>query len=192
MLAGLPYDSSVEDLCNARTRAKLLCRKFNDLMPDETEKRVETIKELFGKTGERVWVEQPFWCDYGEFIEVGNNFFSNHNLVILDCAYVRIGENVFIGPNVGIYAAAHPIAAEQRNVFGTEFSKEITIGDNVWIGGGVTVCPGVSIGDNAVIGAGSVVTKDIPANVVAAGVPCRVIREITLDDFMPEEEYNVF
>ena len=183
MLAGLPYDSLVDDLKNARTRAKLLCRKFNDLMPDESEKRVEVIKELLGKAGENVWIEQPFFCDYGTNIEVGENFYANYNLVVLDCARVNIGDNVFIAPNVGIYTAAHPIVAEQRNA-GIEFAKEINIGNSVWIGGGVQICPGVTIGDNTVIGAGSVVTKDIPANVVAAGNPCRVLREITDDDMI--------
>ncbi len=183
MLSGLPYDSLVDDLKNARTRAKLLCRKFNDLMPDESEKRVEVIKELLGKAGENVWIEQPFFCDYGTNIEVGENFYANYNLVVLDCARVNIGDNVFIAPNVGIYTAAHPIVAEQRNA-GIEFAKEINIGSSVWIGGGVQICPGVTIGDNTVIGAGSVVTKDIPANVVAAGNPCRVLREITDDDMI--------
>ena len=190
MLAGLPYNSFCEDLQKRLMRAKLLCRKFNDLMPDETEKRVETLKELLGKTGETVWIEQPFHCDYGENIEVGEHFFANYNLVVLDCARVRIGDSVFIAPNVGIYTAAHPIIAEQRNIHGTEFAAEINIGSNVWIGGGVQICPGVTIGDNTVIGAGSVVTKDIPSNVIAVGNPCRVLREITLDDMMPvgEEE----
>lgn len=192
MLAGMPYDSMAEDLCESRMRAKLLCRKFNDLMPDEGEERIKTIKELFGKTGENVWVEQPFCCDYGEYIEVGDHFYSNHNLTILDCARVKIGNTVLIGPNVGIYTASHPIVAEQRIIHGIEFAKEVTIGDHVWIGGGVTICPGVTIGDNTVIGAGSVVTKDIPSNVVAAGVPCRVIREITLDDLMPLDEQDAF
>ena len=183
MLAGMNYDAFSEDLKKARIRAKLLCRKFNDLMPDESEKRVEVIKELLGKAGENVWIEQPFFCDYGTNIEVGENFYANYNLVVLDCARVNIGDNVFIAPNVGIYTAAHPIVAGQRNA-GIEFAKEINIGSSVWIGGGVQICPGVTIGDNTVIGAGSVVTKDIPANVVAAGNPCRVLREITDDDMI--------
>ena len=187
MLAGMCYDAFDDYLKNARIKAKLLCRKFNDLMPDDIEGRVSTIKELFGKTGENIWVEQPFLCDYGENIEVGNNFYCNYNLVILDCAKVTIGDNAFIAPNVGIYTAAHPIDAQQRNS-GMEFAAPVTIGNNVWIGGGTQICPGVTIGDNTVIGAGSVVTKDIPSNVVAAGVPCRVIRQITVDDILPEGE----
>ncbi len=190
MLAGLPYDAFTDDLKEARLRAKLLCRKFNDLMPDDEEGRVAAIKELLGKTGQNVWIEQPFLCDYGENIEVGENFYANYNLVILDCAKVKIGDNAFIAPNVGIYTAAHPIIAEQRNT-GSEYAGEINIGNNVWIGGGVQICPGVTIGDNTVIGAGSVVTKDIPANVVAVGNPCRVLREITLDDTIPMGEGTI-
>ena len=167
-----------------------MCRKFNDLFPDEVEKRTELLKELLGKTGKIIWVEQPFLCDYGDNIEVGDNFYANYNLVVLDCAKVTIGDNAFIAPNVGIYTAAHPIVAEQRNS-GMEFAAPITIGNNVWIGGGTQICPGVTIGDNTVIGAGSVVTKDIPANVVAAGVPCRVLRKITLDDMIPTSEGEV-
>lgn len=191
MIAGMMYNAEDAELLEGRMRARLLCRKFNDLMPDEEEERVKALKELLGKTGERIWIEQPFLCDYGCNIEVGERFYANYNLVILDCAKVTIGDNAFIAPNVGIYTAAHPIVAEQRNIHGFEFSAPVTIGNNVWIGGGVQICPGVTIGDNTVIGAGSVVTKDIPANVVAAGNPCRVLREITLDDLMPENEGEV-
>ena len=191
MIAGMMYNADDAELLEGRMRARLLCRKFNDLMPDEEEERVKALKELLGKTGERIWIEQPFLCDYGCNIEVGERFYANYNLVILDCAKVTIGDNAFIAPNVGIYTAAHPIVAEQRNIHGFEFAAPVTIGNNVWIGGGVQICPGVTIGDNTVIGAGSVVTKDIPANVVAAGNPCRVLREITLDDLMPESEGEV-
>lgn len=187
MLAGIAYNAFDDELKEARIRAKLLCRKFNTLPPDDESGRVNALRELLGKCGENVWIEQPFLCDYGDNIEVGENFYANYNLVVLDCAKVTIGDNVFIAPNVGIYTAAHPIVAAQRNT-GGEFAEAITIGSNVWIGGGVQLCPGVTIGDNTVIGAGSVVTKDIPSNVVAAGVPCRVIREITLDDMIPMDE----
>ena len=187
MIAGLLYDSLDKTLCEERMCAKLLCRKFNGLMPDDTEGRIAVLRDLLGKTGDEFWIEQPFLCDYGSNIEVGERFYANYNLVILDCAKVTIGDNVFIAPNVGIYTAAHPIIAEQRNS-GAEYAAPITIGSNVWIGGGVQICPGVAIGDNTVIGAGSVVTKDIPSGVVAAGVPCKVIREITLDDMIPECE----
>ncbi len=188
MLAGVMYNSEDEELVAARREAKLKCRKFNTLPPDDEEGRVRLLKEILGKTGEQIWIEQPFLCDYGTFIEVGENFYANYNLVVLDCAKVTIGDNVFIAPNVGIYTAAHPILASQRNIRGCEYAAPITIGSNVWIGGGVQICPGVTIGDNTVIGAGSVVTKDIPSDVVAAGVPCKVIRNITLDDMMPMGE----
>ena len=124
---------------------------------------------------------QPFWCDYGYNITFGENFFANHNLVILDCAKVTFGNNVFIGPNCGFYTAGHPIDFEQRNR-GLEYAYPIKVGSNVWFGGGVQVMPGVSIGSNVVIGGGSIVTKDIPSNVIAVGNPCKVIREITEKD----------
>ncbi|MBQ1389094.1 MAG: sugar O-acetyltransferase [Clostridia bacterium] len=191
MLAGLMYDSDDKELFDARQQAKIKCRHFNTIPPENRAERVAALKDLLGKTGEKVWIEQPFLCDYGTFIEVGEKFYANYNLVILDCAKVIIGDNVFIGPNVGIYTAAHPIVASQRNFRASEFAAQINIGNNVWIGGGVQICPGVTIGDNTVIGAGSVITKDIPANVVAAGVPCKVIRDITLDDLIPMDEGEV-
>ncbi len=139
------------------------------------------IKKLFGSTGSMFCIEQPFHCDYGFNIQIGENFFSNYHLTILDCAPVRIGNNVMFGPNVSIYTAGHPIYAEVRNT-GLEFALPVTIGDNVWIGGNTVINPNVSIGDNTVIGSGSVVTKNIPANIVAAGNPCRILREITEED----------
>ena len=138
----------------------------------------ELVKGLFGKTGKELWLEPPFHCDYGYNIEVGEQFYANFNLTILDVAKVHIGDNCFIAPNVAIYTAGHPIHPEARNSM-YEYGIPITIGDNVWLGGNVVILPGVTIGDNAVIGAGSVVTKDIPASVIAAGNPCRVIRPIT-------------
>ena len=135
------------------------------------------MKEILGKTKGQFLIEPNFFCDYGYNISLGNNFYANHNLVILDCAPVEFGDNVFIGPNCGFYTAEHPIDAETRNK-GLEFARPIKIGNNVWFGGNVTVLGGVTIGDNAVIGAGSVVTKDIPANVVAVGNPCRILKAI--------------
>ena len=126
-------------------------------------------------------ITAPFWCDYGYNIRLGKNFYSNHNLVILDGAKVIFGDNVFVGPNCGFYTAGHPIDYERRNK-GLEYAYPITVGSNVWFGGGVQVMPGVTIGDNVVIGAGSVVVKDIPSNCVAVGNPCKVIREITDED----------
>ena len=155
--------------------------RFNLLPPDAFEEQNALIKEILGKTGERVHIMPPFHCDYGRNIEVGEDFFASYNLVILDVGKVKIGKNAQIAPNVAIYTAGHPIHPDSRNS-GYEYGIPVTIGDNVWLGGNVCIMPGVTIGDNAVIGAGSVVTKDIPSNVIAAGNPCRVIRPITEAD----------
>lgn len=136
------------------------------------------LKKILGKTGENINIEAPFHCDYGWNIEVGENFFANYNLTILDVGKVQIGENVQIAANVSIYTAGHPIHPQTRNT-GYEYGIAISVGDNVWIGGNVVILPGVTIGNNVVIGAGSVVTKDIPDNMIAVGNPCRIIREIT-------------
>lgn len=155
--------------------------KFNNTEPwlaDELERQIRTI---FGKTGKNCTVLPPFHADYGFNIEVGDNFFANYNLTVLDVAKVTIGDNVFIAPNVSIYTAGHPVHPEARNTM-YEYGISVSIGSDCWIGGSVTICPGVHIGSGTVIGAGSVVTKDIPANVIAAGNPCRVIRPITDED----------
>jgi Acetyltransferase (isoleucine patch superfamily) len=151
--------------------------RYNLLPPWKAEERDKLIRSIL-RIGKEAMILSPFYCDYGTNIEIGDHFFSNMNLVILDGAKVTIGNNVFIAPNVGIYTAGHPLDAEQRNC-GLEYAYPVSIGNNVWIGAQACILPGVNIGDNTVIGAGSVVTKDIPANVVAAGNPCRVIREIT-------------
>lgn len=178
MLAGEIYDANYDkELIQERQQAKELCYDYNNLRPSKIEERKEILKKLLGKTKENFWIEQPFLCDYGYNIEVGENFYANHNLIILDGNKVRFGDNVFIAPNCSFYTAGHPLDAEERNK-GLEYAKPIEIGNNVWIGGNVVVLPGVKIGDNAVIGAGSVVNKDIPANTVAVGNPCRVIKEI--------------
>ena len=140
----------------------------------------EVVKELLGKS-ENAFINPPFYCDYGKHIEVGKNFFANYNCCIIDVAKVKIGDYCQMAPNVAIYTAGHPIHPDSRNSL-YEYGKAITIGDNVWIGGNTVICPGVTIGDNVVIGAGSVVTRDIPAWTVAAGNPCRVIRQITEAD----------
>lgn len=150
--------------------------RFNSLPPWEQEKRDELIRSIL-KLGKNGCIISPFYCDYGSNIEIGDNFFANMNLVILDGAKVTIGNNVFIAPNVGIYTAGHPLDVAQRNA-GLEYAYPVTIGNNVWIGAQVCILPGVTIGDNTVIGGGSVVTKDIPSNVVAVGNSCRVIRSI--------------
>jgi len=178
MLNGELYNANYDKtLIAERLIAKNICYKYNKLSPLKIKKREKLIKKLFGKTDKHFLIEQSFWCDYGYNIFIGENFYMNHNCIILDCAKVEFGDNVFIAPNCGFYTAGHPIEAEIRNA-GLEYAKPIKVGNNVWIGGNVTVLPGVTIGDNVTIGAGSVVTKDIPSNTVAVGNPCKVIRNI--------------
>lgn len=178
MLSGELYKSFDAELLAERQRAKEIVFRYNSLQPSLVEERNELLRSLLGSVKGNFFIEPPFRCDYGCNIEIGENFYANYNLVILDCAKVTIGDNVLIGPNVGIYTAGHPLHFELRNEE-LEFASPITIEDNVWIGGNVVLNPGVTIGRNSVVGSGSVVTKDIPADVVAAGNPCRVIREIT-------------
>lgn len=192
MISGKPYLAFEKELSNERHHAKVLVHDFNNLHPNEKEKRNNIIKELLGKTGDNFYIEPPFRCDYGYNIEIGDNFYTNYNCVILDCAKVKIGNNVLLAPNVGIYTAGHPIHYEFRNT-GYEYAFPITIGDNVWVGANTVINPGVTIGDNCVIGSGSVVTKDIPANSIAVGNPCKVIREITDEDkryYFKKLEFN--
>ena len=169
------------ELIQERQECKELCYEYNMLHPSDMAARTELIRRLFGRTGKNFQIEQPFYCDYGYNIETGENFFMNMNCVILDGAKVTFGDNVFVAPGCGFYTAGHPLDAERRNA-GLEYALPIRIGNNVWIGAQVCVLPGVTIGDNSVIGAGSVVTKDIPSGVLAAGNPCRVIRPITEAD----------
>ncbi|MEH7386093.1 sugar O-acetyltransferase [Bacillus sp. JJ1521] len=175
------YISWDKELTEERERAKDLLFEFNNTRPSQRNKRNQIIKNLFHSVGENAWIESPFNCDYGYNITVGDNFYTNTNCTILDCAKVTIGNNVWIGPNVSLYTPNHAIDAIERKA-GYERSLPITIGDNVWIGGSVTIVPGVTIGENSIIGAGSVVTKDIPANVIVAGVPSKIIRPITEKD----------
>lgn len=178
MLAGELYDANYnEELIKERYIAKDKCFEYNNIKPSDLEKRKSLMKQILGNTKENFLIEQPFNCDYGYNIEIGENFYSNHNLVILDGNKVEFGDNVFIAPNCGFYTAGHPVDYKTRNQ-GLEYAKPIKVGSNVWIGGNVCVLPGVTIGDNVVIGAGSVVNKDIPSNVVACGNPCRVIKNI--------------
>lgn len=165
----------------AIAECKEKCHQYNQLSPNDRENQAKILSELLGNIGGHVMITPPFWCDYGNHISIGDYFYANHNLVITDGAEVSFGNHVFIGPNCCLTTAEHPIDPEQRKA-GLEIAKPITIGNNVWIGAGSTVLAGVTIGDNSVIGAGSVVTKSIPANVVAVGVPCRVVREITEKD----------
>ncbi len=177
MLCGERYKAATPEFWEKLDRTKDLCQDYNNLRSTDTASRRALIRKIIGKTGENIKVEQPFYCDYGCNISVGENFFSNFNLTILDEALVTIGDNCFIGPNVGLYTACHPLEPAERNE-GIEWAEPISIGNSVWIGGGVTICPGVTIGDNCVIGAGSVVVKDIPANSVAVGNPARVVKKV--------------
>lgn len=176
--AGLLYNANYDqELIKERMVCKDLCQEYNGLKNSDTEKRNELLKKILGNIKGNICIEPSFWCDYGYNIEVGENFYANHNLVILDGAQVQFGDNVYIGPNCSFYTAGHPLDVKQRNE-GLEYAHPITLGDNVWLGGNVVVLPGVSIGNNTVIGAGSVVTKNIPENVVAVGSPCKVVKSI--------------
>lgn len=180
---GLLYNNNFdEELINERLDCQTKCYEYNQLSPRNTEERQRLIKHIVCEIGDGFQIEQPFHCDFGYNIHIGKNFYSNYNLVILDEATVTIGDYVFIAPDCGIYTAGHPINAAQRNE-GLEYAKPITIGNHVWIGGGVRIMPGVTIGNNVVIGSGSIVTKNIPDNVIAAGNPCKVLREIAEEDF---------
>ncbi len=181
MLANLPYKAWLDGLQEERIACKKRIYEFNHLPPERWNEIPTLLHQLFGKCGEKVWVEAPFHCDYGWNIEVGENFFANYNLTILDVAKVTIGKNAQIAPNVAIYTAGHPLHPDSRNS-GYEYGLDVTIGDNVWIGGNAVILPGVTIGDNVVIGAGSVVAHDLPSNVLAVGNPCRIVREITEED----------
>jgi acetyltransferase-like isoleucine patch superfamily enzyme len=181
MLAGLPYKAWLDGLSEARRAAKEMLYDYNHLRPGEVAARQTLLRALLGKMGEQVTIEQPFYCDYGANIEIGNNFFANYNCVMLDVARITIGDNVMCATNVSLLTAGHPLHPQSRNS-GYEYGIEIRIGHNVWLGANVVVNPGVQVGDNVVVGAGSVVTRDIPPNVVAAGNPCRVLRQITEAD----------
>lgn len=180
MLNSLPYVGFDEELEIEKANVRELVYDFNNTRPSEREKRNELIGKIFGSRKENAYMEPPFHCDYGYNIHVGENFYANFNLTILDCNKVYIGDNVLVAPNVTISAAGHPIHPEMRKV--AEYAMPVKIGNDVWLGAGVIVNPGVTIGNGSVIGSGSVVTKDIPENVVAAGNPCRVLREITEED----------
>lgn len=177
MLDGEEYDATHSGLRDLLMETRLKLWKLNNLPPNQIEEINKILKELFGSIGERFIINQPFRCDYGRNIFLGEDCFINFNCTILDEAKVTIGNNAFLGPNVSIYTACHPLEPEKRNQF-VEWAEEVRIGNNVWIGGDVTILPGVTIGDNVTIGAGAVVTKSFPSNVVIGGNPAKVIKEI--------------
>lgn len=181
MLAEDLYRASSPELREDASKSRQLTRLFNETTEEQQTYRKTLLKEMFKATGENIYIEPPFRCDYGTNTTIGNNFYANFDCVFLDVAPIVIGENVMFGPKVNLLTPGHPIDAVIRNS-GLEFGKKITIGDNVWIGGNAVVNPGVTIGNNTIIGSGSVVTKDIPDNVIAAGNPCKIIREITDED----------
>ena len=170
-----------EELFAAHLNSKRLTRLLNATLETEVDRRKELTQELFGQAGEGSYIEPPFYCDYGYNVSVGKHFFCNYDCAFLDCGKITIGDYVMLGPKVQIYTATHPIDPEVRRL-GHDMGIPVTVGNDVWIGGGSILCPGCSIGDGTVIGAGSVVTHDIPAGVVAAGNPCRVIRPITEEE----------
>jgi len=172
---GLLYDPAA--LAEELLRCKELCFSYNQLPPSRTEEQQTLLRSLLGKTGETFQIQAPFWCDYGYNITIGENFYANHNCVILDGAKVTFGSNVFVGPDCGFYTAGHPLDRESRDR-GLEYAHPITVGDSVWFGGGVKVMPGVTIGSNVVVAAGAVVTEDIPDNCLVGGVPAKLIRKI--------------
>lgn len=185
MFAGELYDSLDPELVQARERARDLCQQLNASAEGEQQNRRRLLNELLGSGGDSVWMQPPFYCDYGSHIHLGERVYFNFNCVVLDVCEVRVGDFTLFGPAVQIYTATHPMNARLRRT--QEFGKPIEIGSDVWVGGGAIVCPGVSIGSASVIGAGSIVTRDIPAGVFAAGNPCRVICEIGDEDRQPAD-----
>ena len=178
---GLMYNDFDNDLFERRIRAKKIFKEYNKTDDSEVDKRRKLLTELCGSIGKNVWIEPDFRCEFGSNISIGNNVYINFGCIILDCAEVHIGDNTLLGPNIGIYAVNHSIDAEER-INGGCTGKPVYIGNKVWLGGDVKIMAGVTIGDESIVGAGSVVTKDIPSGVVAAGNPCRVIRKITAND----------
>ncbi|WP_118193893.1 sugar O-acetyltransferase [Albibacterium indicum] len=177
MLSGEVYSPYVADLTEDRARLKDLIHQYNLLAPSETDAKQALARTILGSAKENFTIEQPFYCDYGYNIHIGNNFFSNFNCTILDVGLVTIGDDVLLGPNVSLFTVNH-VQDPQGRKDGLEYAKPIVIGNNVWVGGNVVILPGITIGDNSIIGAGSVVTKNIPANVIAVGNPCKVVKEI--------------
>lgn len=177
MLCGELYDPLDKQLSEERMQARLLIKELNDTRADQVEERTDILNKLIPNAGAGLWLQPPFYCDYGSNMVVGEKVFFNFNCIVLDVAQVTIGSRTLFGPNVQIYTATHPTDYKVR-ASGVEFAKPIAIGEDVWVGGSAIICPGVTIGDRTIIGAGSVVTRDIPSDVFAAGNPCRVIRNL--------------
>ena len=177
MLSGQLYNPNDRTLVEERHKARILFQKINSLSDDQKKERKKLFYELLTNANKGLWIEPPFYCDYGYNIKTGKNVFMNFNCCILDVMEVKIGNNVLFGPNVQIYTATHPIDAKTRNSW-LEFAKPVSIGNDVWIGGGAIICPGVTIGNGAIIGAGAVVTKNIPNDVIAVGNPARIKKKI--------------
>lgn len=193
MLAHELYDANFDvELAEERAKCKNLCFKFNNVLRyDDFDGRVNILSKLFGRMGNNVHIEPPFWCDYGWNIRIGDNFYSNQGLTVLDAGGVEFGDNVFLGPHCGFYTSGHPFDAKQRNI-GLEYAWPISIGNNVWMGAAVHVLPGVAVGDNSIIGAGSIVTQSIPSDCLAVGNPCRVVRQITNSDMERKWHFKGF
>jgi maltose O-acetyltransferase len=186
MLGGELYEAWDPDLVRRRARARDLTARYNLTRQDDQHMRRELLCELLGRCGERTWIEPPFYCDYGENIELGDGVYLNFGCVMLDCAPTRLGRNVLVGPYVQFYAGTHPLDARER-IKGPELAAPIIVEENVWLGGGAILCPGVTVGEGTTIGAGSVVTKDIPAHVLAVGNPCRPIRDLTRESAVSQD-----
>ncbi len=177
MLGGMLYNAGDKELRALRLKARALMEKFNATPASRAKRREKLLRKLFGTAGSNIYIEPSFKCDYGCNIHVGENFYANYNCVILDCAEVRVGDDCFLGPQVGIYTATHPTEAAAR-ISGIEYANPITIGNNCWIGGHATINPGVTIGDNVVVASGAVVVKDVPDNVIVGGNPARIIKNL--------------
>lgn len=177
MLAGQLYNPLDEKLSEDRLSTRLLLKQLNDLSENQQDQKQGIVQKLLPNAASDIWIQPPFYCDYGYNIKAGEKVFFNFNCIVLDVTHVSIGRRTLFGPNVQIYTATHPLDFEER-ASGLEYAKPISIGEDVWVGGSAVICPGVSVGDRAVIGAGSVVTKDIPSDVFAAGNPCKVIRSL--------------
>jgi maltose O-acetyltransferase len=177
MLAGELYNATDQQLSEERVQTRLLIKQLNESREDEGEVREKILRQLIPGAGPNLWLQPPFYCDYGYNIITGERVFFNFNCVVLDVTYVRIGSRTKFGPNVQVYTATHPVNYKERSS-GLEYAKPIAIGEDCWIGGSAVICPGVTIGDRTIIGAGSVVTRDIPSDVFAAGNPCRVIKQL--------------